>query len=267
MVKYNWLCSHASPFVTFVPLADDARSSVRRRYNSVMAILLLEGGSEFGGRLSEPDLRALELVGGLASPVAILPTAAAPDHNDKRAGDNGVRWFRSLGATNVESIPVIDSLSADDPARADRVRSARLIYMLGGFPGFLASTLAGSRVWLAALEAYAGGAALGGSSAGAMVLCPHLYDPQANGTVPGLNVLPNSCVLPHHNAFGRNWAPRLRQALPGVLLIGIDEQTGMLGDPAGSWTVYGAGQVTLYRRDSTRTYSSGSQFTLAADIR
>ncbi len=231
-----------------------------------MGILLLEGGSEFGGRMSEPDRQALERVGGLAAPVAILPTAAAPDHNDQRAGRNGLRWFASLGASHVDLVPVIDGLSADDPALAARVRSARLIYMLGGFPGFLASTLVGSRVWQAARDAYAEGAVLGGSSAGAMVLCEHLYDPERNQAVPGLNVLPNACVLPHHNAFGRSWAPRLLQALPGVLLIGIDEQTGMLGDPTGSWTVSGAGGVTLYSGSSTRVYSAGDQFRLGTTL-
>ena len=212
--------------------------------------------------MSEPDRRAMELAGGLAARVAILPTAAAPDRNHEYAGRNGLRWFASLGASNLDLVPVIDKRSADDPALAGRVRSARLIYMLGGFPGFLGSTLSGSRVWQAALEAYAHGAVLGGSSAGAMVLCPHLYDPEHAREVPGLNLVPNACVLPHHNSFGRNWAPSLRRALPGALLIGIDEQTGMLGDPSGSWMVYGGGQVTLYRGTTTETYSSGDQFTV-----
>ncbi len=230
-----------------------------------MGILLLEGGAEFGGRMSEPDLRAMELAGGLAASVAILPTAAAPDHNDQHAGRNGVRWFSSLGVSQVAVVPVIDKRSADDPALAARIRSARLIYMLGGFPGYLAATLSGSRAWQSALDAYAEGAVLGGSSAGAMVLCQHLYDPDRGQAVPGLGAIPNACVLPHHNAFGRNWAPSLLQVLPDALLIGIDEQTGMLGDPAGSWTVYGAGQVTLYRGSATRRYSPSDQFTLQSD--
>ncbi len=228
-----------------------------------MGMILLEGGSEFGGQMSEPDLRAIEAAGGLEAPIAILPTAAAPDHNHERAGRNGLRWFASLGATHVDVVPVIDKASAADPALATRIRSARLIYMLGGFPGFLAQTLSGSRCWKAALDAYAEGAILAGSSAGAMVLCQHLYDPERGQPVPGLDVLPFTCVLPHHNAFGRGWAPRLQQALPRAILIGIDEQTGMLGDPAGLWTVYGAGKVTLYRGSSTEAYSPRDQFTLS----
>ncbi len=227
-----------------------------------MGLLLLEGGAEFGGRMSEPDRQALARAGGLAARVAILPTAAAPDHNHERAGGNGLRWFGSLGAFNLDLVPLIDRVSADDPGLAERVRSARLIYMLGGFPGFLAQTLSGSRAWQAALDAYEAGAVIGGSSAGAMVLCQYLYDPDRKQAVPGLGLLPNACLLPHHNNFGSNWAPRLREALPGVLLIGIDEQTGMLGEPSGSWTVYGAGKVTLYRRNSNEEHSSGEQFAL-----
>ncbi len=229
-----------------------------------MGLLLLEGGAEFGGRMSEPDRQALDRAGGPAARLAILPTAAAPDHNHERAGRNGLRWFGSLGASNLDLVPVIDKVSADDPGLAERVRSARLIYMLGGFPGFTAETLAGSRVWQAALEAYEAGAVLGGSSAGAMVLCQYLYDPDRKQAVPGLGLVANACVLPHHNNFGGSWAPRLRQALSGVLLIGIDEQTGMLGEPSGSWSVSGAGRVTLYRGNSIEEYSSGEQFSISA---
>jgi cyanophycinase len=227
-----------------------------------MGFLLLEGGAEFGGRMSEPDLRAIQLAGGRDAPLAILPTAAAPDHNHERAGRNGLRWFASLGASRLDLVPVIDRSSAEDPALAARIRASRLIYMLGGFPGFLAETLAASRVWQAALEAFAEGAVLGGSSAGAMVLCQHLYDPDHGKPVAGLGLIPDTCVLPHHNSFGKSWAPRLAQALPSASLLGIDEQTGILSEPADSWTVYGAGQVTLYREGASRVYSRGGSFTL-----
>lgn len=60
-----------------------------------MGNLLLEGGAEFGGQMSSPDLRAIELAGGFDAPICILPTAAAPDNNHKRAGENGVRWLKA----------------------------------------------------------------------------------------------------------------------------------------------------------------------------
>ncbi len=222
-----------------------------------MGYLLLEGGAEFGGRMSEPDLQAIQLAGGSDAPVAILPTAAAPDHNHERAGRNGIRWFQSLGVSRVDLVPVIDKSSANDPALAGRLRSARFIYLLGGFPRHLGETLKGSRVWQAALEAYDAGAVIGGSSAGAMVLCEHYYDPYEDKLLDGLKLLPNSCVLPHHNHAGRKWAGTLSAQLPEATLIGIDEQTGILNDASGSWTIYGAGKVTLYRDGQTEVHGRG----------
>ncbi|MBN1302813.1 MAG: Type 1 glutamine amidotransferase-like domain-containing protein [Anaerolineales bacterium] len=226
--------------------------------------LLLEGGAEFGGQMSEPDLRAIELAGGLTTPICILPTAAALDNNHQRAGRRGLDWFSRLGAASVSVVSLIDRPSANDPEIAAALRSAKLIYLLGGFPGYLAETLSGSRGWRAALAAYQEGAVLGGSSAGAMVLCQHLYDPYGKNILPGLNLAPNACLLPHHNTFGRGWAARLQKQLPGTALIGIDEETGMLDDgPQGAWKVYGAGTVTLYREGTITIYHPGETFSLS----
>src|SRR5262245_40583019 len=174
-----------------------------------MGYLLLEGGAEFGGRMRDPDLKAIELAGGLEAPIRIIPTAAAPDNNHQRAGNNGIRWFQNLGAKDVNSLPLIDKVSANDENIAKSLREAKLIYMLGGFTGYLSETLKESAAWEAALEAYRMGAVVAGSSAGAMVMCEFCYDPSRRQVVDGLDLVPNSIVLPHHNAFGNSWASRL----------------------------------------------------------
>ena len=225
-----------------------------------MGYLLLEGGAEFGGAMREPDLRAIELAGGFDTPIRIIPTAAAPDNNQVRAGNNGVRWFRSLGARDVESLPLIDKSSANDSQIAEALRKAKLIYMLGGFTHYLGQTLLGSKAWEAALEAYQNGAVIAGSSAGAMVMCEHYYDPGRGKVERGLNLVPNACVLPHHNTFGKNWVGKLKALLPGVVLLGIDEYTGMVLEN-GEWKVLGGGTVTVYRDDSVEVYEGGQQFT------
>ena len=224
--------------------------------------LLLEGGAEFGGRMSEPDLRAIELAGGFDAPICIIPTAAAPDNNHNRAGRNGIHWFRSLGAKNVFAVDVIDSVSANDEFLAASILTSRLIYLLGGFPRHLAETLANSACWRAALNALERGAVIAGSSAGAMVLCEHYYDPYEKKLLRGLDLIPNACVLPHHNNFGKVWANQLEQVLPNATLIGIDEQTGMLNDLDGAWSVYGDGDVTLYHGGKINEYTRGETFSL-----
>jgi cyanophycinase len=226
-----------------------------------MGYLLLEGGAEFGGRMREPDLKAMELAGGLDAPIRIIPTAAAPDNNHQRAGNNGIRWFQKLGARDVLSLPLVDQTSANDENIARALREAKLIYMLGGFTGYLGETLKGSLAWRAALEAYARGAVIAGSSAGAMVMCGFYYDPGKGQIVEGLDLVPDSLVLPHHNTFGKGWASRLLE-ISDVTLIGIDEGTGMLGDGGGTWTVYGGGEVTLYRNHQVEIQSSGSTFSV-----
>jgi cyanophycinase len=226
-----------------------------------MGFLLLEGGAEFGGRMRDPDLKAIELAGGLEAPVRIIPTAAAPDNNHRRAGNNGIRWFQSLGAKDVGSVPLIDKVSANDDDIAKSLREAKLIYMLGGFTGYLGETLKGSAAWRAALDAYANGAVIAGSSAGAMVMCEFYYDPSRGQVIEGLNLVPNAIVMPHYDTFGKSWASRLLE-ISQVTLVGIDERTGILDDGAGVWTVYGPGNLTLYRNKEVEIYVTGKSFSI-----
>jgi cyanophycinase len=226
-----------------------------------MGYLLLEGGAEFGGRMRDPDLKAIELAGGFDAPIRIIPTAAAPDNNHQRAGNNGIRWFESLGASDVGSLPLIDKASANDESIARSLREAKLIYMLGGFTGYLGETLRGSAAWQAVLQAYATGAVVAGSSAGAMVMCEFYYDPGRGQVMEGLNLVPNAIVMPHHNTFGKGWASRLLE-ISQVTLIGIDERTGMIDDGAATWTVHGGGSITLYRNHQVEIHPSGKSFSV-----
>jgi len=231
----------------------------------VTGYIVLEGGAEFNGQMAEPDRHAIELAGGMNSLIRIIPTAAAPDNNQQRAGRNGVNWFKGLGATNVEVLPLIDTASANNQAIVDALLQARLIYLLGGFTGYLGQTLASSRGWRAMQTAYNNGAVLAGSSAGAMVLCEYYFDPSTNKVVKGLGLVPNACVLPHHNTFGKGWATRLTTLLPNVVLLGIDERTAMINDgnndtELASWSVYGQGSVTLYHDGKPTIYRKGTPF-------
>ena len=167
-----------------------------------MGYIVLEGGAEFGGEMAAPDRRALELAGGLDVPVSIIPTAAAPDNNHQRAGENGMQWFQSLGATDVVVLSLIDRASANDPAIVDTLKKSRMIYLLGGFPHYLGQTLLQSHAWHAIVAAHEAGAVIAGSSAGAMVLCEYYYNPAAGEIVEGLGLMQDACVIPHHNTSG-----------------------------------------------------------------
>ncbi len=232
-----------------------------------MGFVLLEGGNEFKPGMAAADQRAMAAAGGHASPVRIIPAAAAPDNNDLRAGANAMAWFQGLGATDVRALPITDRGSAGQPGPARELEAAGVVFLLGGFTRHLAETLAGSPAWEAIKRAHRAGAVIGGSSAGAMVLCEFYFD-QASGTVlPGLNLLPKMCVLPHHDTFGQDWAPRLTRLLPGSLLVGIDEETGLLNDgPHGQWTVYGKSAVTVYEPDGRTVFHHGRRLVLPVEV-
>jgi cyanophycinase len=224
----------------------------------MMGFVLLEGGNEFNAGMAAADRRAMEVCGGSRAPVRIIPAAAAPDLNHTRAGATATAWFQALGAADVKAVGIIDRASAERRDLADEVANARLVFLLGGFPRHLANCLSGSRAGRAMLNARRSGAVIAGSSAGAMVLCERYLDPQSDTVQQGLNLVPDACVIPHHERFGSSWAAKLAPLRPEVVLIGIDEETGLMNDgPEGRWTVYGKGAVTLYRRGNVDTFHHG----------
>lgn len=226
-----------------------------------MGYIVLEGGAEFGGRMDVADRKALELAGGPHAPVSIIPAAAAPDNNHHRAGQNGQRWFRSLGADNVSILPLIDRKSADDPEVVKALQNSGLIYLLGGFPNHLAHALEGSSSWSAVKAAHGKGAVVAGSSAGAMVLCEYYYSPSSMKVFNGLGLLEGVCVLPHHDTFGHRWSAELSKMIPETWMVGIDEETGLIDDGTRkSWQVYGKGAVTIYHESRVKRYGSGKSF-------
>jgi cyanophycinase len=226
-----------------------------------MGILLLEGGCEFQGKMEEPDRKALELAGGQNAKVVIIPTAAAPDNNSKQAGNMACKWFRTLGARNISTLPIVDKESANNPELSAELDGANLIYILGGFPGYLEHTLRKSRCFDAVGRAYQKGAVLAGSSAGAMVLCEWYFDPTVKEIKKGFGILKDVILIPHHDTFGCSWRSLYFNKISDIRCIGIDEQTGMINETGKyRWTVYGKGKVTLYSKTSVESYKTGQSF-------
>lgn len=203
------------------------------------------------------SMSALEaaLIAGRPPKYVQIPTAAAPEGEQVLA-----RWL-NLGAVQadrlgVEQVAVVarDRHDADDPDLAAQVQGAGLVYLSGGNPGFLASSLRDTALWRAVVAAWEAGAALAGCSAGAMALTSWAPSSRSWGrsVEPGLGLLPQWRVIPHFDRFGA-WmpAPLLRQLArtpDGVRTVGIDEETALvtgLDDEPGAWTVHGVRSVWL----------------------
>ncbi len=227
-------------------------------------LLVLAGGAEFQKGMDAADKYLIEQAGGPDAPIVILPTAGGADGGEGMAARRGTEWFRQMGGRKVEAVMVVDRKSANDPALAARIEQAKLIYMAGGSPGFLLDSLRGSAAWQAALKAWEGGAILGGSSAGAMVLTQQMYDPSSGGLVAGLGLVEAAAFMPHHNGFGRRWFDKLNGLLPGATMLGVDEKTAIIGN-GNNWRVYGKGWVTVYRAGQPFKFVSGQPLKLTID--
>lgn len=199
-----------------------------------------------------------------------IPTAAAPE------GSASLDRWVALGRLQaerlgVEAVPlvVLDREGADDPAIAAQVARAGLVYLSGGSPVFLASTLRGTAVGDAVVAAWRAGAALAGCSAGAIALTDWVPDLRHPLTPPGpgLAVVPRLRVIPHFDRF-LGWMPDLvdrflLRAPDDVEVLGIDEDTALVWRD-GTWAVEGRQSVWLLRRDGRVEFTAGRSLELPA---
>jgi cyanophycinase len=221
-------------------------------------VLVLNGGEEFRPG-NEPQDR--QLAAAAQRGPALVVTTAAARQRPELAAATARRWFASLGL-QVEELPVYTRRDAGSPELATRAEQAGLLYLTGGDPGLVARVLAGSRVWAAMLRAWEEGAALAGSSAGAMALgertlvmarWPRHHERRA---APALGLVPGVAVVPHYERFGPRWT--VSDLPSGITLLGIDERSAAAWDGS-AWRGLGAGKVTVVRPDGVVSFGRGEE--------
>jgi len=223
-------------------------------------LLALVGGDEFKPGNEEQD--TMLAAAATRGPAYVVPTAAARQ-GPQDAVAHATRWFGRLDLT-LETLPVLKRADANSKELADRARSAGFFYLVGGDPGLVAQVLRESRVWTAMFDAWRQGAALAGSSAGAMALCAHTLiraswpDRTNRRPVAALGVVPDIAVLPHFDTFGHRWIDSARRELPGVTLLGIDERTAVVWRE-GEWLAAGPGAATIIKGATTARFTRGAK--------
>lgn len=217
--------------------------------------LALVGGGEWSEGCKDFDAELLAAAG--AKEVVVLPTAAAFEHSE-RVVERAVAYFKGLGA-KVKPLMVLHRAEADDPKIADSVRRARLVYVADGSPLHLRSVLKGSALWDAMLAAYHSGGVLAASGAGATLACDPMVDPRGGAYTVGLGVVTDLAVFPYHGTAANHLRERSIDLLPSsARLVGIDEATALVRDPAGGWRVLGAGTVTVYEGHVATDHHAGA---------
>ena len=228
------------------------------RTQAIAGPLALVGGDELRPGNEEQDRVLVEAAGG--APAFVLATAAGR-HRPHLAVAHAQAWFRTLGL-EVEELPAVRRRDVTSEAVAARAGTGRFFYLVGGDPGIVPATLAGTPVWKAILEAWRSGAALAGSSAGAMALGSWtLIRDRRPGDIrrrylPALGVVPRVAVIPHLETFGWQWVPgALGDAVTNdAVLLGIDERSAALWR-AGEWRATGPGAVTVFAADGSQRRS------------
>ena len=229
----------------------------------------LVGAGEFTPAMAEVDADLLAATGRRRPRVAVVPTASFPDGEDtfQRWAAQGIDHFSTLGA-EVEAILIRDRGDAEDLEHVQAISEADLIYFSGGKPDHLLRVLRDSRAWEAVTAAHARGAVLAGCSAGAMVLAARQPELRG-GKLPfplrwqtALGVVDGAAVMPHYDRFPEPLAALVAlQAPKGMVLLGIDEDTALVGSD-GAWQVQGRARVTVWRGRHRVRHWSGDTFRL-----
>jgi cyanophycinase len=112
------------------------------------------------------------------------------------------------------------------------------------------------------LASYHSGGVLAASGAGATLVCDPMVDPRGGAYTVGLGVVSNVAVFPYHGTAADHLRERSVDLLPSsAKLIGIDEETALVRDPAGAWRVLGAGTVTVYEAGVAVDHRAGATIT------
>ncbi len=230
--------------------------------------LALAGAGEFLDSMKAVDAQLLDRAGG--NNVVILPTASAPDGAGvpERWISMGVDHFTRLGA-QADGVLALDRASCDNPAHADRIRAANLVYFSGGKPDYLRQTLDGTAVWAAVHEVFERGGVVAGCSAGAMIMGGYVPEFSIKLGLPWIDrwqasfaLIPNAVVAPHYDEFPEVLSNLLfGRRPPGSYLIGIDGHTALVGSDQ-TWQVLGAGRVTVRHGRTTKRYTAGQAVAL-----
>lgn len=233
-------------------------------------MIALVGSGEYLPVMDRVDRYLLDHSGadGRAPRVVCLPTAAGEEGEESvgRWMSMGEAHFRSLGAETT-ALHITNRMEADDPAHAEVLAQADLIYFSGGHPSYLYQTLQGSRAWIAAESAWERGAVYAGCSAGAMILgreLPDLRGGSARGQAFG--VLGARYIFPHFDRMQLMrpvLTPFLKaRARPGEFSLGIDEETALIGRLDGEWQAMGRSKVYVFTHQEAKGYSDGQKVLL-----
>jgi cyanophycinase len=193
----------------------------------------------------------VRIAGGPDAKIAIVPTASSIES----AGERYKAIFLSMGADQVDVVYIASREEANSDVPAEILEDATGIFLTGGNQMRLSVLMGGTRAAQVVRERHEEGAIVAGTSAGASILSSHMVAFGASGGTPkqrmvqmvaGFGLIPDLIIDQHfrqRDRIGRLLA--MVAANPGLIGVGIDEDTAILTAPGGVLEVVGRNSVTI----------------------
>ncbi|MCA9052841.1 MAG: cyanophycinase [Planctomycetaceae bacterium] len=205
-----------------------------------------------GGRIPDEILdRFVELSGGPASQIVVIPTASDGEHPERH---QDVERLRAAGAGQVTTLHTRDRSLANSAEFLAPLTQASGVWFTGGRQWRLVDAYEETPLVAACHAVLERGGAIGGSSAGATIQGDYLVrgHPLGNtvmmaaGYERGFAFLPGTAIDQHFTQRKREAdLEAVKRRHPQLVCLGIDEGTALVVQGT-SGEVLGAGSVTLY---------------------
>ncbi len=189
--------------------------------------------------------------GGFQADIAIFPQPSVLVDT----GDEYAALFLKLGARSARSLGFRTRAEAYAEDLSAAVQSASGIFISGGTQMRLPALIGGTPLEAAILEAYRRGVIIAGTSAGAAVMPKVMIGYGKGGPTPreGMAHFTPGLGLTERIVFDQHFRQKDRlgrliyliASHPGLLGIGIDENTAAIVEDESSITVTGSGAVTI----------------------
>ncbi len=212
--------------------------------------LFVIGGAEDRAGNARVLRRFIRLAGGRRSRIVVVPTASSFQVEASAAYET---VFARLGCPEVTVVNPVSRQDAADPSLVARLDEATGIFLTGGSQLRLSQFFPGTPAGQAIHRAYARGAVVGGTSAGASIMSEFMIALGEEGSTPrqgasqltaGLGLIKGVVIDQHfgqRSRYGRLMA--MVAGSPALIGIGIDENTAIEITDGREFTVHGNGVV------------------------
>lgn len=222
-------------------------------------LMPIGGGDEDSCAEQTLLMRFVQICGGMDARILIIPSASSIS---KEVAAEYEAIFTAVGAKHAYSFDFVDRHQANDTSAVELLNDVTGVFLTGGDQMKLLSLVGGTCFADALRSKFGQGIHISGTSAGASAMSRQMIgfgksgftvSPDMVHLTAGLG-LSNNLIIDQHFEQ-RKRLGRLISAVmlnPGMLGIGLDEDTALIIAPDGHCEVIGSGSVTVVNQDNAQ---------------